>query len=569
MLLSSIRYSTSSTTSRSNMVAVMVLMFILVIAICSSSTVAAAASGASDGGSGRHRMGLPIPKVLPLLQQHQKIHSEMSATQKKKSPRNWLWGQPSNDDDDENDEKQEQDKQEDSETNPDESKNGKSSWKETRKPVQESHPSTKKQGFTRFSIPIFGGMKNSNNNTKTNDDDIDSDSSNTTTTTTPVNNRQLERAKRKQEREERAERQKVEKEETIKARKSMFERAKAARKEKNRNNNNNNNTTKTTTTLDDNNNKTVITLDESNETETSSLANTTAEDYEDDNIKGSSTSANINNGAAPNTIVYSYPQERPRPTMVYRSMPQRHHQSSSSSSMGTTPQGMSPQQALVVTAVASLLSLVSRIWIVMWITKQLGWEEDMIDPVQHFVWECLNDRYVKDEKVLTRALQRAPSGYNKFQWWRHLKSLRSSNSSSRTFVSEYDDNNPPKKILPLKTPARTTVVVNITPNEQLDLSYLSDVVNFLTRVHQSYGFGKDVEVILLLESGGGSVATFGLAASQIARLEHAGMNTTVCVDNIAASGGYMIASQSAQIVIAPFAVVGSIGVQAEFLNFNK
>eukprot|EP00980_Cylindrotheca_fusiformis_P022987 scaffold9983_cov66-Cylindrotheca_fusiformis.AAC.1 len=547
------------------MVVVMIRMFILVIAICSSSTVAATASGASGGGSGRRRMGLPIPKVLPLQHQHQ-IHSEMAAstsTQKKKSPRNWLWGQPSNDDD-ENDEKQEQ---EDSETNPDESKNGKSSWKESRKPVQESHPSTKKQGFTRFSIPMFGGMKN-NNNTKTNDDDIDSDSSSnttTTTTTTPVNNRQLERARRKQEREERVERQKVEKEETIKARKSMFERAKAARKEKNRNNNNN-----TTTTLDDNNNnnKTVITLDESNETETSSLANTTAED-EDDNIKGSSTSANINNGAPPNTIFYSYPQERPRPTMVYRSMPQRHQQSSSSSSsMGTTPQGMSPQQALVVTAVASLLSLVSRIWIVMWITKQLGWEEDMIDPVQHFVWECLNDRYVKDEKVLTRALQRAPSGYNKFQWWRHLKSLRSSNSS-RTFVSEYDDNNPKKRILPLKTPARTTVVVNITPNEQLDLSYLSDVVNFLTRVHQSYGFGKDVEVILLLESGGGSVATFGLAASQIARLEHAGMNTTVCVDNIAASGGYMIASQSAQIVIAPFAVVGSIGVQTEFLNFNK
>jgi serine protease SohB len=77
------------------------------------------------------------------------------------------------------------------------------------------------------------------------------------------------------------------------------------------------------------------------------------------------------------------------------------------------------------------------------------------------------------------------------------------------------------------------------------------------------------EVIVKLESGGGLVASYGLAASQLSRLKQAGLKLTVCVDKVAASGGYMMACVADQILAAPFAVVGSIGVIAQVPNFHK
>lgn len=77
------------------------------------------------------------------------------------------------------------------------------------------------------------------------------------------------------------------------------------------------------------------------------------------------------------------------------------------------------------------------------------------------------------------------------------------------------------------------------------------------------------EVVLKLESGGGLVTSYGLAASQLARLKPAGVKLTVCVDKVAASGGYMMACVADQILAAPFAILGSIGVIAQVPNFNK
>ena len=45
------------------------------------------------------------------------------------------------------------------------------------------------------------------------------------------------------------------------------------------------------------------------------------------------------------------------------------------------------------------------------------------------------------------------------------------------------------------------------------------------------------EVVLRLESGGGMVHGYGLAASQLVRIRDAGVSLTVCVDKVAASGG--------------------------------
>ena len=49
------------------------------------------------------------------------------------------------------------------------------------------------------------------------------------------------------------------------------------------------------------------------------------------------------------------------------------------------------------------------------------------------------------------------------------------------------------------------------------------------------------EVVLRLESGGGMVHSYGLASSQLARIRQAGVPLTVCIDKVAASGGYMMA----------------------------
>ncbi|WP_404474742.1 protease SohB [Vreelandella venusta] len=77
------------------------------------------------------------------------------------------------------------------------------------------------------------------------------------------------------------------------------------------------------------------------------------------------------------------------------------------------------------------------------------------------------------------------------------------------------------------------------------------------------------EVIVRLESAGGVVHGYGLAASQLDRLRDAGLTTTVCIDKVAASGGYMMACTAHHIMAAPFAVIGSIGVVAQVPNIHR
>lgn len=77
------------------------------------------------------------------------------------------------------------------------------------------------------------------------------------------------------------------------------------------------------------------------------------------------------------------------------------------------------------------------------------------------------------------------------------------------------------------------------------------------------------EVMVCLESPGGMVANYGLAASQLARVRSAGIQLTIAVDKVAASGGYMMACVADRILAAPFAMLGSIGVLAQLPNFNR
>ena len=77
------------------------------------------------------------------------------------------------------------------------------------------------------------------------------------------------------------------------------------------------------------------------------------------------------------------------------------------------------------------------------------------------------------------------------------------------------------------------------------------------------------EVVIRLESGGGLVHSYGLAAAQLDRIRSKGLRLTACVDKVAASGGYMMACVAARIVASPFAILGSIGVVAQLPNFHR
>ena len=81
--------------------------------------------------------------------------------------------------------------------------------------------------------------------------------------------------------------------------------------------------------------------------------------------------------------------------------------------------------------------------------------------------------------------------------------------------------------------------------------------------------GEGDEVLVKLESPGGLVHGYGLAASQLSRIREAGATLTVSVDKVAASGGYMMACVASKIIAAPFAVIGSIGVLAQLPNFHR
>ncbi|OGT30932.1 MAG: protease SohB [Gammaproteobacteria bacterium RIFCSPHIGHO2_12_FULL_35_23] len=77
------------------------------------------------------------------------------------------------------------------------------------------------------------------------------------------------------------------------------------------------------------------------------------------------------------------------------------------------------------------------------------------------------------------------------------------------------------------------------------------------------------EVLLRIESPGGIMSNYGLAASQVNRLRNANIPLTVAIDKVAASGGYLMACVANKIIAAPFAIIGSIGVVTQLPNFHR
>lgn len=77
------------------------------------------------------------------------------------------------------------------------------------------------------------------------------------------------------------------------------------------------------------------------------------------------------------------------------------------------------------------------------------------------------------------------------------------------------------------------------------------------------------EVLIRLESPGGSVNGYGLAAAQLQRIRDKNIPLTVSIDKVAASGGYLMSCVANKILAAPFAIIGSIGVVAQIPNFHR
>lgn len=77
------------------------------------------------------------------------------------------------------------------------------------------------------------------------------------------------------------------------------------------------------------------------------------------------------------------------------------------------------------------------------------------------------------------------------------------------------------------------------------------------------------EVVVCIESGGGTVNGYGLGAAQLMRFRERNIPLTVSIDKVAASGGYMMACTANKILAAPFAIIGSIGVVIQMPNFNR
>ena len=98
----------------------------------------------------------------------------------------------------------------------------------------------------------------------------------------------------------------------------------------------------------------------------------------------------------------------------------------------------------------------------------------------------------------------------------------------------------------------------------------SQVVSLREEVTAVLSVANEHDAVLLrLESPGGLVHGYGLAASQLKRITDRNISLTVAVDKVAASGGYMMACVAHKIIAAPFALLGSIGVVAQIPNFHR
>jgi hypothetical protein len=115
------------------------------------------------------------------------------------------------------------------------------------------------------------------------------------------------------------------------------------------------------------------------------------------------------------------------------------------------------------------------------------------------------------------------------------------------------------------TPPPKKIYVTRFPGD-LNASQVATLREEITAILQSKPRPNIDEVIVVLQTGGGTVTGYGLAAAQLQRIKNANIHLTIAVEQVAASGGYMMACIADTIVASPFAVLGSIGVISDIPN---
>jgi Peptidase family S49 N-terminal/Peptidase family S49 len=133
-------------------------------------------------------------------------------------------------------------------------------------------------------------------------------------------------------------------------------------------------------------------------------------------------------------------------------------------------------------------------------------------------------------------------------------SLLASRPLSRLLVGSENSSSQKKNVYIIRFPG------------DLNASQVANLREEITAILQSAPRTGIDEVVLILQTGGGTVTGYGLAAAQLQRIKKAQLRLTIAVEQVAASGGYMMACIADHIVASPFAVLGSIGVISDIPN---
>jgi serine protease SohB len=168
----------------------------------------------------------------------------------------------------------------------------------------------------------------------------------------------------------------------------------------------------------------------------------------------------------------------------------------------------------------------------------------------------LNDKYRKLREHLQAKLR--PEGERKRWEKAHKKEEKAKQKEEKAKQKKAGD----------ELPEQTARVFVLDFDGDIKASDTDPLRRSITAVLSIADPEKD-EIVVRLESGGGMVHSYGLAAAQLDRIRAKGISLTACVDKVAASGGYMMACVADRIVASPFAILGSIGVVAQLPNFHR
>ena len=142
--------------------------------------------------------------------------------------------------------------------------------------------------------------------------------------------------------------------------------------------------------------------------------------------------------------------------------------------------------------------------------------------------------------------------------------VRSSNMNPKELKKFYKDITKNKK---KKTDEKEPSIFVLNFNGDIQASEVEKLKYEINAILLSESECK--EVVVKVESGGGSAYAYGLCAAELKRLVDNDISLTVCIDKVAASGGYLMSCVATKIIAAPWAIVGSIGVIAQLPNFHR